>query len=564
MKKITLLKKATVLFAFMCLSYGVDAQYLTEDFDAGFPATWSTIDGDGATYNANLGWATTTGSWTVFDDYDNPGVGDSAAVSSSWYDPVTPADVWMITPQMTIGVNSQVIYTEKAQDASYPDGYELRISTTTPDVAGFNANPALYTTAAASNPASQQTISLAAYPNATIYLAWHNNSTDQFVLMIDDVEVNEVGAGADDAAVSAINTLEYTEIPLGLGIGLDLGGTIESVGNTALTGATLTVNVYNGASVVYTNSSAGTALAPGASATEALGTYTPVGTGLHTMEYIVSVNETDVDILNDTLMTGVMVTDSTLSRDDNVVTGTLGIGAGTTGWLGNEFNIPAAGELTSLTWVIDPNATSTMDGQFTRAEVYDMSGGVPNAIIAVTDSVQLTGPGPHVVTMPIVGGPFTVPADFVAMVVEGDSNTVIATTSGIFTPTKGWVDFVGSPTGTWANNEDFNFNVVYMMRANFGGDPGVSLQENVLTNNVEIYPNPTSSDFTVAVSGLTTNELTISITDASGKVIMTKEVTDVSENVEVPVQMNGLNEGIYFVKISSDGQHTTERVIITK
>ena len=259
MKTITLINRLAIFVAFISLSYGASAQILSEDFNAGWPATWTTIDGDMATYNASLGWPEASGSWRLRENYDNAGVGDSAAVSSSWYDPITPADDWLITPQVTLGANSEVIYDEKAQDPSYPDGYELMISTTTPDAAGFNANPALYSVGAAANPAVQQTFSLAAYANQSVYLAWHNNSTDQYVLMIDNVVIQEAGAELNENSIvasaypnPAVDVLNVTinQVVETISI-ISLDGKVVSTTNVDGTGAIVNVSDLAPGAYIY-------------------------------------------------------------------------------------------------------------------------------------------------------------------------------------------------------------------------------------------------------------------------------------------------------------------------
>jgi hypothetical protein len=183
-------------FAFtLAISSQLNAQVLLEeDFNQGWPAGWTSFDGDGGTYDANNAWFDGTGSWNILEDFDSTAVVDSIAASSSWYTPVGTADDWIITPQITLGAyGNYLTYESKSQDPSYPDGYELMISTTTPDTAGFNANAPLFSTAS-DNPAwteHQIDLDAAGYAGQSIYLAWHNNSTDQFILCLDNVNVQD-------------------------------------------------------------------------------------------------------------------------------------------------------------------------------------------------------------------------------------------------------------------------------------------------------------------------------------------------------------------------------------
>jgi hypothetical protein len=552
MKRIFTLKAIlmSALFSFVMMQANSQV-ILQEDFNNGWPAAWTTIDGDGNLYNANLGWIPNSGSWRIVDDFDSLAVMDSVAVSSSWYDPVAPADDWMITPQVTLGSNSQISYDEKAQDPAYPDGYELLISTTTPDVAGFTGagSGVIYTVAAAANPSVRQTFNLAAYAGLPVYIAWHNNSTDQFVLSIDNVVIEQL-AGGPDGAVSSVDMLsEYTQLPVALGMSINLGGTIENVGGSGATGAMLNADVeLVGTGSVYTTSSTGIALASAATSVEALGTYVPTVVGSYVVHYDVSINEADGNAANDVMMSDtIMVTDSTIARDGGMVAGTLGIGAGTPGWLGNGYTIPAAAGLTSITWQIDPNATGTMGGQYTRAEVWDMAGGIPNAVVAVTDSMMLTGPGPHNVTMPIVGGAFSVPTDFVLVVVEGDSNTVLTYDANIYTAGATWVDFPGNPFAGWANSEQYNFFPAYHIRGNFA--TSVGLPTNELSNlNVNLFPNPVSNALNVQVSSEEAQDIQMMIVSSTGQVVYNETISGV-QHLSTGLNTDNWATGVYHLRV---------------
>ncbi len=542
-----------VVMSFLTLTAAAQV-HLSEDFNNGWPAGWTTIDGDGGTYNANLGWVPNSGSWRILEDYDTTGVMDSAAVSSSWYDPIVPADDWMITPQVTLGAAPQISYDEKAQDPAYPDGYELRISTTTPDAAGFNANPAIYTVGAGANPAVRQTFSLATYANQSVYLAWHNNSTDMFTLMIDNVVIDEI-PGGEDAAVTAVDAIHttYTQLPVGLGIGIDLGGTIENTAAGTVTNAQLNADVeLVGTGSVYTTSSAGVTLTAGQTSTENLGNFVPVQVGQYVVHYDVTIAETDQNAANDVMMSDtIMVTDSTIAKDDAIITGTLGIGAGTIGWLGNQFTIPASDDLTSITWLIDPNATGTMDGQYTRAQVLDMNGGTPNAVLFETDSMMINGPGPHLITM---AAPVTVPTDFVLVVVEPDSNTVLGTTSAIFTLGTGWVDFPGNPFGGWSNNEDFNFNVTYFLRGNFADSTGVGLEDVAMTDEdgiiISAYPNPAVSNVNLNVAFVDQTDFTVEVMNSLGQAVHTESFRNIS-TMNKTISVDNWAAGVYTINVTT-------------
>jgi Secretion system C-terminal sorting domain/SusE outer membrane protein len=164
------------------------APLLFEDFQLGMPANWIRLDIDLNTPNAAVAYVGPH--WTVRENFDE--VGDSVAVSTSWFTPPGVANDWLITPEIIIGTGVFVQWDAKAQDPSFPDGYEVRISTnggaTVPD---FMANPALFSIAAEIPSWTSRSVDLdlAGYTNDTIRIAFRNNSNDQFLLLLDDIFV---------------------------------------------------------------------------------------------------------------------------------------------------------------------------------------------------------------------------------------------------------------------------------------------------------------------------------------------------------------------------------------
>ncbi len=462
--------KTLITLCLIAVSSASFSQIFYEDFNntVGLPAGWTVIDNDGLTPDAAV--AQFTSAWIIAPDFDN--TGDSVAMSTSWYAPAGTSDDWLITPQITLTTNNTISWDEEAQDANFPDGYELRISTTTPTIPAFMANAALYTVASAS-PAlwSYQTVDLqlAGYSNQSVYFAWRNTSTDQFILMIDSVIVQASAGPVTDVSMAGL-TSEYTQVPLSQISPLGTSGVIDNIGGTAVTNATMTVNVYDGLMAnVYTASSTPVGIAMGANTTATVAGFTPVVADVYTVEYIASITEIDADALNDTTMFSILVTDSTYARDNGVIAGALGIGAGNGGQLGQQFTMNTAGDITSVSFWVS-NSGGTMTGEPLVVSIYDMSVGVPNAMIAQTDTVYLNVDTNIMMTASIAGGPFSLPTgNFVVLMEEVDSTALVGYTNQIFTTGSTWLNWPTIPGGVWDNNEAFGFNVSYVLRPNFGG-----------------------------------------------------------------------------------------------
>jgi len=210
----------------MSLGYSGFSQTLfSENFNGTSPfANWTLINADGRTPAANVGFV--NAAWVTVADSS---ASDLAAVSTSWYTPAGAADDYMISPSIILGAGNYLQFDALAIDSSYRDGYELRVSTTTPTVAGLMANPPLLTVAAENSAWNRRTVDLSAYNNDTIYLAWRNNSNDMYLLLVDNIRIYT--PVNNDAAMRSVsmNSL-YTNASNAV-----ISGEIENDGLNAIT-----------------------------------------------------------------------------------------------------------------------------------------------------------------------------------------------------------------------------------------------------------------------------------------------------------------------------------------
>ncbi|MFK7781017.1 choice-of-anchor J domain-containing protein [Psychroserpens sp.] len=195
------MKKITLLFALVFSSSLMFGQiYFEDDFDGSGPgiAGWTLNNVDGLTPNVNV--AEFTDAWIEVDldgsatgggNYGGP-AGEFAVASTSWYTPAGTSDDWIITPQINLPADATLYWDAKAQDATYADGYEVRVSTTGNNPADFT--DVLLTVPNAMVDWESLQLDLSAYTGQNIYVAFRNNSTDQFVLLVDNVEVSATPA----------------------------------------------------------------------------------------------------------------------------------------------------------------------------------------------------------------------------------------------------------------------------------------------------------------------------------------------------------------------------------
>jgi len=116
----------------------------------------------------------------------------AATTSSFAYGSLT-ADRWMITPSITIPVGSSPYlgWRSKNYNLNLKDSLQVKISTTGIDKASFDTT--LYN-AADDTSWTNHVCSLASYAGQNIYLAFVDQSTDKFILLLDDIQIgNSVG-----------------------------------------------------------------------------------------------------------------------------------------------------------------------------------------------------------------------------------------------------------------------------------------------------------------------------------------------------------------------------------
>lgn len=90
--------------------------------------------------------------------------------------------------------------------------------------------------------------------------------------------------------------------------------------------------------------------------------------------------------------------------------------------------------------------------------------------------------------------------------------------------------------------------------------PAIDINEGLF---LTVYPNPNTGKFYIDVKTTETSKLNISVMDVMGRVVYNKN-QEISESASVPVNIESLCEGHYFVKASLNGNTISKRIIVTK
>ncbi len=82
-----------------------------------------------------------------------------------------------------------------------------------------------------------------------------------------------------------------------------------------------------------------------------------------------------------------------------------------------------------------------------------------------------------------------------------------------------------------------------------------------ITNNkqIQIYPNPNQGRFTISISKISNDNLEIILVDILGNKI---KIFDNETDLNIPISIDYLQNGVYFLKINQEGNHYEIKVII--
>lgn len=438
-----------------------------ENFQSGMPASFTLRNVDALTPNASVAYV--NNAWMVREDFAN-NVADSAAFSTSWYTPAGTANDWMFTPVINnLPANTTLSWNAVAYDASYADGYEVRIFTgaTIPATPTGTTGTVVFSTASEASTWTSHTVNLNAYAGQNIYIAFRNNSNDKFVLLVDDITV-EVQNNYDANLTAVTPVTEYTLTPQSQVIAYPLSGIVTNSGAMSISNVSVTATVYNESlTQVYTASSTPVAtLAPAASANFSMTGFTPTATGGYMVTYNTTLTETDGVPVNNVDTQYLYITNSIYARDNGTLTGALGIGAGNGGYLGQKFTIVNTATANAIGIYYSDKPGTDVDFRIAGC-IWSMVNDTPNAIIALTDTLIRPDTLGGYFILPIQNNGFSLaPGNYAFTAIEFTETALVGQTDDLFTPNTTFVRWPTTPLNGWGNNEDFgaNFAKPYVIR----------------------------------------------------------------------------------------------------
>ena len=406
--------------------------------------------------------------------------------------------------------------------------------------------------------------------NTKIRFRWSSTSDSDdygsgYGWMIDDVKLVE--PYADEFTLTKVWTgdivqkWDYYSTPLTQVIPMTVGAVISNMGGVSQT-KVVSIEILQGTTSVYTATENITIL-PGVSDTLwHTSTFTPTSNGVYTVKF--------------TLPTDAINTNNTQSEDFEVtpniyghnfpISGTSFFGFNTVDaeiGMGNLYEINANQQLNGINVQF---ATGTTVSTEVRCELWEVVDGIQGTMNFITD-VTYTVPSPLNTANPTTiafSSPAQMEAGKLYMVIlktYQDATNKLRIRSSV----KGDDDFSTIGYGPFATGGVVNYfsgwGKAPYISLNF--DPTIGINEtSTEISGVSIYPNPSSSSVNLEMNIATPSEVSIQVTDLSGKVVATQNLgfLPLGKN-QTTIQSASFNNGLYYVTILSNGTSVTKKFI---
>ena len=191
-----------------------------ENWDGDGPGVegWTLYDEDGNdVYMDDPLSAMITDAWSIiaiedlqeiYTDYEYPedatGMAGNVSASTSWYTTVQTSNDWLVSPAIVLSPDLENVELNWAANSmgneDYLEDYQVMISTTDNAVASFEE---LVDVPNELNTGNYRTVSLEEYIGETVYIAFRNIGTDQYVMLLDNITVTADGtAGVNNILAS--------------------------------------------------------------------------------------------------------------------------------------------------------------------------------------------------------------------------------------------------------------------------------------------------------------------------------------------------------------------------
>lgn len=348
--------------------------------------------------------------------------------------------------------------------------------------------------------------------------------------------------------------LAYFNVPTAQIAPVDFSGGVKNSGAQIQNDITVTATVG-----AFTSTSAPGSIAQGVTDTlDCAAQWTPAA-GVNTVNMSTTSGQTDAFTADNALAPiTVNVGGYVYSRDNGVAeNGTFNGGEGFEA--GNIYDIYTAATLQAIDVHINGVAEP---GAEIFAKVYSIDP-------ATGEFVYANESAPYVLTDADLDADLTLPLLTEQSLNAGEPYLVVVGSFGDGGATN---DLVIATSGTSPDNTSYYFdmtdqtwyytNGTPMVRMNF--DPAVGINEVAKNSVLSVFPNPANTTATVSFDVANGAEVSVNVTDLSGKVVYSNDLGSVKGAQKVSLNTETLTSGVYMVNVTMNGAVSTKKLVVKK
>lgn len=404
---------------------------------------------------------------------------------------------------------------------------------------------------------------------STVRIRFRYQGTWDWFWGVDDVQLveayqNEIKGITFYQATDVTTTqgLDYYMIPTNQASfpGITFGATVRNDGSMAQ--PDLALKATSGA---YNQTGSAISIAPGVTDTLSVTTpfMVPATVGDNAIHVTTTMTNTDSDPSNNQIDYTVRRDAHLYARDNGTATGSI---AQVTSQdaaelkIGNLFEIFDDVDFTGVQ-VRLVNQSSAV-GQVFNAEIYYVDQGTGDFTYGgETEQHTITsGELNTFVTLPILNNDvYTAQAGDVLLVMAHHYGGANEIAFGYAQST-----FDATVFGFTADGNSFRLTDPNAIMIRLTDDPSLGVKENELSSSMSVYPNPASDKATVSLDVKNANEATVVVTDLTGKVVSSVEVTPVMGANKVEINTTSMAAGIYTVELRANGSVATKKLVVRK
>jgi hypothetical protein len=484
-----------------------------------------------------------------FAMFDSDALGSGSSVQNAT---ITMANPVNLSAYSNVGVTFESYY-RNFQGACY-----IGVSTDGVSFTDFQVHSEVLLNEGTDNPeVVALNISSVAANDASVWLRFRYEGGWDYAWMVDDVQLVE---GYDDNLVigqpfmyMGLDAWDYYMIPTSQVSPITFGVYATNNGVNNQTSTILNVVSNDGTTDVYDENSPGMTLPAFTSDTLEILTpeWTPSADGTYSLTYTISSSATDQDLSdNDLTLEDVIVGGNVYARDNGIITGAVShLGSTNVPTLmGNYFDFQADFALGQVQVGIDDNS---LEGEEIYAEVRIWDG---------TDFVYVEESNAYALTASDLGG-------LVTLTLQDVVNCQMDETYFIGVGHYGgevWIMTAQVSDGVVIYNDGAasQQNSLFIVR---GVEVATGIEENAAVTELSAYPNPASEMVTVKYGINTTANVSLVITDITGKVVASNDYGVQNQgNYSVKIDTENMSNGVYFYTLNVNGVTSTEKLTITK